>query len=77
MRQDARGEKLSGGEQQMLAIGRALCAPQKLILLDEPFKGSVVAEVLTAIEQIRSKTSILFRAQGSLSARPKRAVRQR
>jgi len=63
MRQDARGENLSGGERQMLAIGRALCAPQKLILLDEPFEGlapSVVAEVLAAIEQIRSETSILL-----------------
>jgi ABC-type branched-subunit amino acid transport system ATPase component/ABC-type branched-subunit amino acid transport system permease subunit len=63
MRQDARGENLSGGERQMLAIGRALCAPQKLILLDEPFEGlapSVVAEVLAAIEQLRDKTSILL-----------------
>jgi branched-chain amino acid transport system ATP-binding protein len=63
MRKDARGENLSGGERQMLAIGRALCAPQKLILLDEPFEGlapSVVAEVLAAIEQIRSQTSILL-----------------
>ena len=63
MRQDARGENLCGGERQMLAFGHALCAPQKLILLDEPFKGlapSVVAEGFAAIEQIRSKTSILL-----------------
>jgi ABC-type branched-subunit amino acid transport system ATPase component len=63
MRQDARGENLSGGERQMLAIGRVLCAPQRLMLLDEPFEGlapSVVAEVLTAIEQLRDKTSILL-----------------
>jgi ABC-type branched-subunit amino acid transport system ATPase component len=47
----------------MLAIGRALCAPQKLILLDEPFEGlapSVVAEVWAAIGQLRETTSILL-----------------
>jgi branched-chain amino acid transport system ATP-binding protein len=63
MRRDAKGENLSGGERQMLAIGRVLAAPQKLILLDEPFEGlapSVVAEVLSAIERLREKTSILL-----------------
>jgi branched-chain amino acid transport system ATP-binding protein len=62
MRQNAKGENLSGGERQMLAIGRVLAAPQKLILLDEPFEGlapSVVAEVLSALEKLRKRTSIL------------------
>src|SRR5439155_1427507 len=59
----ARGETLSGGERQMLAIGRALMAPTSLMLLDEPLEGlapSVVAEVLEAIARLRSRTSILI-----------------
>jgi ABC-type branched-subunit amino acid transport system ATPase component len=63
IRQDARGENLSGGERQMLAIARALMAPQKLVLLDEPFEGlapAVVAEVLAAVERLRERTSILL-----------------
>lgn len=47
---------LSGGEQQMLAIGRALLGPRKLIILDEPSLGlapMMVAEIGSAIEKIR------------------------
>lgn len=52
---------LSGGEQQMLAIGRALVAQPKLILLDEPSLGlspQLVEEIFTIIGRISRQTGV-------------------
>ena len=51
------GVTLSGGEQQMLAIGRALARDVKLLLLDEPFEGLapvIVQEIERTLAEIRS-----------------------
>ncbi|WP_340108929.1 ABC transporter ATP-binding protein [Pikeienuella sp. HZG-20] len=51
------GATLSGGEQQMLAIGRALARDVKLLLLDEPYEGLapvIVQEIEKTLEHIKS-----------------------
>lgn len=63
-----RGETLSGGELQMLAIARTLMGNVEILLLDEPFEGlapTVVDGVRKTIEEIKGETTILLVEQNA------------
>src|SRR5436305_4191535 len=70
-RRQSRGTDLSGGEQQMLAIARALIRDPKIILLDEPFEGLepvIVHDLMTACRELAASGQTIVLVEQNLAA---------
>jgi branched-chain amino acid transport system ATP-binding protein len=70
-RRRSRGTDLSGGEQQMLAIARALVRDPKLVLLDEPFEGlapAIVRDLVAACRQLASDGRTIVLVEQNIAA---------
>lgn len=65
------GTNLSGGQQQMLAVARALVPDNKLLLIDEPSEGLapvIIEQMITAIQQLSAETTVLLVEQNFVVA---------
>jgi branched-chain amino acid transport system ATP-binding protein len=70
-RRTSRGTDLSGGEQQMLAIARALIRDPKIILLDEPFEGLapvIVHDLMKACRELAAAGQTIVIVEQNLAA---------
>src|SRR4029079_1644666 len=70
-RRSSRGTALSGGEQQMLAIARALIRDPKIILLDEPFEGLaplIVRELVRVCRELAAAGQTIVLVEQNLAA---------
>ncbi len=77
-RKDNRGNQLSGGEQQMLAVARALMGNPHLILLDEPTEGLaplIVESVIQVIQKIKDEKVTILLVEQNVEASLKVAHR--
>ncbi len=77
-RRQNRGDELSGGEQQMLAVARALMRNPQLILLDEPTEGLapiMVDAVMEVIQRIKEEGVTIFLVEQNVDASMKVAHR--
>ena len=70
-RRGSRGTDLSGGEQQMLAIARALVREPKIVLLDEPFEGLapvIVRDLLATCRELAEAGQTIVLVEQNISA---------
>ena len=70
-RRGSRGTDLSGGEQQMLAIARALIRDPKIVLLDEPFEGLapvIVRDLVNACRELAAAGQTILLVEQNLAA---------
>ncbi len=70
-RRTSRGTDLSGGEQQMLAIARALVRDPKIVLLDEPFEGLapvIVRDLMIACRNLAAAGQTIVLVEQNLAA---------
>ena len=77
-RRENRGDELSGGEQQMLAVARALMRNPHLVLLDEPTEGLapiMVDAVMEVIQKIKAEGVTIFLVEQNVEASMKVAHR--
>jgi branched-chain amino acid transport system ATP-binding protein len=70
-RRSSRGTDLSGGEQQMLAIARALVRQPKIVLLDEPFEGLapiIVRDLLATCRSLAEQGQTIVLVEQNITA---------
>jgi len=68
---DLPGTKLSGGQQQMLAVARVLVPDNELLLIDEPSEGLapvLIEQMMTAIAELKASTTVILVEQNFLVA---------